>query len=121
MKKIIFFTASFMMLSLSNLFAQSSLPLGKAQLNFGVGLSGWGIPIYLGFDYSVHKDITLGAEASFRSYNESWNKNRYRHNVIGFLGNGNYHFNSILNIPQNWDFYAGLKKVKSKSEKIQFL
>jgi len=22
--------------------------------------------------------------------------------------NGNYHFNSLLDIPNNWDFYAGL-------------
>jgi hypothetical protein len=23
-------------------------------------------------------------------------------------GNGNYHFNSVLNMPTDWDFYAGL-------------
>ena len=28
--------------------------------------------------------------------------------ITGISGNGNYHFNRILGIPSNWDFYAGL-------------
>lgn len=89
-------------------FSQSPLPVGKTQLNLGVGLSEWGIPLYIGFDYSVHKDITVGAEFSYRSYREHWNDHYYNHDIMGFSGNGNYHFNSLLNIPQKWDFYAGL-------------
>jgi outer membrane immunogenic protein len=27
---------------------------------------------------------------------------------MGFSGNANYHFNTLLEIPQKWDFYAGL-------------
>jgi len=90
------------------LHAQSPLPVGKSQINVGLGLSDGGIPIYLGLDYSVHKDITIGGEFSFRSYNENWKDNSYHHNVIGISGNGNYHFNTLLQIPQNFDFYAGL-------------
>ena len=89
-------------------FNQSPLPIGKTQLNVGVGLSEWGIPIYVGIDYSVHKDITVGGEFSYRSYRENWKGVYYNHNVMGFSGNGNYHFNSLLIIPQQWDFYAGL-------------
>ncbi|NCA84012.1 MAG: hypothetical protein EOM83_00380 [Clostridia bacterium] len=89
-------------------FGQSPLPIGKAQLNLGIGFSNWGVPFYVGLDYSVHKDITLGGEFSYRSYNEDWKNHDYHHNVMGFSGNGNYHFNTLLNIPQNWDFYAGL-------------
>lgn len=90
------------------IFAQSPLPKGKSQLNAGVGFSTWGVPVYLGFDYGVHPDISLGAELSYRGYNDNWKDNKYRHSVIGFLGNANYHFNTVLNIPSNWDFYAGL-------------
>lgn len=90
------------------IFAQSPLPKGKSQINAGVGFSTWGIPVYLGFDYGVHPDISLGAELSYRGYNDNWHNNDYRHSVIGFLGNANYHFNTVLNIPSNWDFYAGL-------------
>ncbi len=89
-------------------FAQSPLPKGKSQINAGVGFSTWGIPVYLGFDYGVHPDISLGAELSYRGYNDNWHDNDYRHSVIGILGNANYHFNTVLDIPSNWDFYAGL-------------
>ena len=92
----------------SFVFAQSPVSKGESQINLGVGLSSWGVPVYIGFDYGVHPDITLGAEASFRSYNDNWRNNKYRHTVIGIQGNANYHFNTILNIPSPWDFYAGL-------------
>jgi outer membrane immunogenic protein len=90
------------------IFAQSPIDKGQTQLNAGIGLSSWGIPVYLGLDYGVHKDITIGGEFSYRSYHENWVSNRYNLSIIGISGNGNYHFNSLLNIPTNWDFYAGL-------------
>lgn len=89
-------------------FAQSPLPLNKTQLNAGVGFSDYGVPLYVGLDYSVHRDITIGGELSFRSYSENWHAEKYRHTVMGLSGNGNYHFNTLLNINQNWDFYGGL-------------
>jgi hypothetical protein len=105
--KIILTTIALLMFS-GFAFSQSPLPVGKAQLNLGVGFSSWGVPFYVGIDYSVHKDITIGGEFSYRSYNDDWDSHKYHHNVMGFSGNGNYHFNSLLGIPQNWDFYAGL-------------
>lgn len=108
MKKICLLTTiTFMWISFATL-AQSPLPVGRNQLNTGIGLSEWGVPFYLGIDHSVHKDITLGGEFSYRSYREKWNSYYYRHNIMGFSGNGNYHFNSIFNIRRNWDFYLGL-------------
>jgi hypothetical protein len=89
-------------------FSQYALDKGKAQINAGLGFSNWGLPVYLGFDYGVHKDISLGAEASFRTYNENYRGFKYRHNIIGLAANGNYHFNGLLDIPKEWDFYAGL-------------
>lgn len=89
-------------------YGQNSLPKGSSQLNFGVGISGWGVPIYIGMDFGVSNDITLGGELSFRSFRERWQSNRYRHSIIGISGNANYHFNRVLNIPDHVDFYAGL-------------
>jgi hypothetical protein len=88
--------------------AQSPLPVGKNQLNIGLGLSGWGIPVYIGIDHSVSRDITLGGELSFRSYKENYRNYDYNHHITGISVNGNYHFNRLLTIPQNFDFYAGL-------------
>jgi outer membrane immunogenic protein len=101
------FVALFSLYSFSS-YAQAPLRVGRNQLNFGVGISGWGVPLYIGFDHGFRKDITLGGEFSFRSFNDNFNNNKYRHSIISLSANGNYHFNSILSIPRNWDFYAGL-------------
>jgi len=88
--------------------AQAPLVKGQKQVNAGVGFSGWGIPIYAGMDFGVYKDITVGFEGSFRTYTDRWAGENYHHTIFGFAGNGNYHFNRILNIPSNFDVYAGL-------------
>lgn len=97
-----------LVIAASVVFAQSPVSKGESQVNLGVGLSSWGVPVYFGFDHGVHQDITLGAELSYRSYNDNWRNDRYKHSVIGIQGNANYHFNTVLNIPSPWDFYAGL-------------
>jgi outer membrane immunogenic protein len=106
MKKL--FLAAALALASGFAFSQSPLPVGKAQLNLGLGLSAWGVPIYAGIDYGIHKDITIGGEFAYRSYSENFRDISYSHNIISILANGNYHFNTVLNIPDKWDFYAGL-------------
>lgn len=78
------------------------------QLNAGIGLSGWGVPVYVGLDFGIHHDVSFGIEGSFRSYNQNYTGSRYNSTITGFSGNLNYHFNRVMNIPSNWDFYAGL-------------
>ena len=109
MKKVKIIVAAIALLFVTSLsFGQGSLGKGQSQLNAGVGFSGWGVPVYVGFDYGVHPDITIGGEFSFRSYNDRYYNNDYNHTIIGISGNGNYHFNRILDIPSAFDFYAGL-------------
>ena len=72
-------------------FAQSPLEKGRWQLNAGLGTSGWGTPVYLGFDYGAHRDITIGIEGSYQSHDYGAN-----------------YFNRVLDIPSDWDLYAGL-------------
>jgi hypothetical protein len=95
-------------LSLINLSAQAPLGKGGRQLNAGLGFSGWGVPIYCGVDFGVHPDITVGFEGTIRSYSGYWKNSPYTYTTVGLSGNGNYHFNKVLEIPSNWDFYAGL-------------
>ena len=90
------------------IFAQNPVAKGQAQINAGIGLSSWGVPVYVGLDYGVHKDVTIGGEISHRSYRRKHHNHHYDHSVTGVSGNVNYHFNHVLNIPRNWDFYAGL-------------
>jgi len=89
-------------------FAQSPLGIGKTQVNAGVGLSSWGVPVYVGLDYGLIKDVTIGAEASFRSYQDKFIGKKYSHSIIGISGNANYHFNRVLKIPSKLDLYAGI-------------
>jgi outer membrane immunogenic protein len=89
-------------------FSQYALSKGNSQFNAGLGLSSWGVPIYAGIDVGVHRDISAGGELSYRGYHDKYGDTQYNHNVIGLAANGNYHFNTLLNIPRAWDFYAGL-------------
>jgi outer membrane immunogenic protein len=89
-------------------FTQSLFQKGTSQFNAGLGLSSWGVPLYLGLDYGVYKDITIGGELSYRGYHDRFGGIKYSHSVIGISGNGNYHFSSLLNIPADFDLYAGL-------------
>ncbi|GAB1468890.1 hypothetical protein MASR2M64_16530 [Candidatus Cloacimonadota bacterium] len=88
--------------------AQNPLAQGQNQINAGLGFSSWGVPVYVGFDHGISNDISLGGEISYNSYTENYGNKDYKHSIIGFSGNGNYHFNRVLNIPSDWDFYAGL-------------
>ncbi len=97
MKKTVL--AILIMLFAGATFAQNQV--NKMQFNAGVGFSSWGLPVYVGADFGIHKDITVGGELSFRT------RSNYG-SVIGISANGNYHFNTILNISSPWDFYAGL-------------
>jgi len=102
---IIFFLTVITVLSLN---AQCPLADGSKQLNAGIGFSGWGIPLFSGMDFGVHKDITAGFEVSLRYYGQNYSAKKYNSTIIGLSGNGNYHFNALMEIPSNWDFYAGL-------------
>lgn len=106
MKKV--FLALILLAAAVAVFAQNSVAVGQTQVNFGLGLSNWGVPVYVGLDYGIGKDVTLGGELSYRSFNEDHNNNNYDRSVFGVYGNLNYHFNHVLSIPMNWDFYAGL-------------
>lgn len=84
--------------------AQAPLENKKLQLNAGLGTSGWGTPVYGGIEYGIGNNITVGSEVSFQSY-KVYN---YKSSILGIQGFGNYHFNELLKIPSEWDFYAGL-------------
>lgn len=85
-------------------YSQAPLEKGRIQLNAGFGFSSWSNPIYFGGDYGLNDLITLGAEVSYQSYKAFDIKST----IIGVQANGNYHFNELLDIPSEFDVYAGL-------------
>lgn len=106
MKKYLF--AIGLLLMTTAMFAGGPVNKGQLQLNAGVGLNTWNsLPLYVGLDYGVHPDITIGGELSFLTGAYDYNGKHYN-NGVNISANGNYHFNTIMSIPRNWDFYAGL-------------
>ena len=77
-------------------------------INAGIGVSGWGSPIYVGVDKTVADKITVGGVLSAQRKTERWGLlgTNYRrvHTVIGIGANANYHF---LEPTDEFDVYAG--------------
>lgn len=93
----------------ASLFAQGSLEKGKAQINAGIGVTTWGVPVYAGFDIAVHDWITVGGKVSYRNYSTRYVGDRYRQTLVFIGANGNFHFNELIkNLPPELDLYAGL-------------
>lgn len=74
------------------------LSKGEKQLNFGLGFSGRGIPAYIGIDFAFHNDWTAGPVLRVIIDDDMG---------FGALGRVDYHWNRLLEIPSNWDFYLG--------------
>ena len=89
-------------------FSQYQLAKGGKQLNAGFGFSSWGVPVYAGIDFGVHKDISVGGELSYRSYSNKYFGTKYNHSILAVGANGNYHFSNVFSLPHDWDIYAGL-------------
>ena len=106
MKKLL--CLSFVLLFLVCVSNAQSNYKSNTLLNLGVGFSGWGVPVYGGLDFKMNRDITLGGEISYSSYDENWDGNTYHHSITGIAMNLNYYFNNILSIPKDFDFYTGL-------------
>lgn len=91
----------------TGIFAQGGgvapLMKGDKQINFGVGFSTHGVPVYFDLDFAIHKDITLTPElhAVFPFPGHSFRG--------GFLFKADYHWNYLIGIPRNFDFYAGAR------------
>lgn len=102
MKKIITLIAlSFI---LTGLYAQKDgvapLAKGDKQLNFGTGFTDNGIPVYVSMDFALHKDVTLTPEVHVKFDDKVKG---------GILLKADYHWNYLIGIPSNWDFYAGAR------------
>ena len=82
---------------------------GFKQVNFGVGVSSWGIPVYAGVDFGIRDRITVGPRVSYRSYDESFGGSDFDYSIFNIDLRGNYHYGShIMDLPPELDLYGGL-------------
>lgn len=80
---------------------------GNGLLSAGVGASSWGIPLFVRYEHPVADNITVGGAFSFQSKSQNFMSYKWRHTITGLNARGSYHFNELLNVPDEWDFYGG--------------
>lgn len=78
---------------------ESALPRGNKQLNLGLGFNTHGIPIYAGLDFAVHNNVTLGPLVKIRFDDNNTS--------VILVGRVDFHWNQLMGITSNWDFYTG--------------
>lgn len=78
---------------------QMTYNAGQKEINFGLGLNADGIPLYASYDFPVASNVTVSPVVGITLRNPE--------SYISMAGAVNYHFNQLLEIPSNWDFYAG--------------
>lgn len=101
-------TILFIVVGLVGYFANAQvIGSGESQINAGIGLSGWGTPIYANYEYGFSDVVSGGVEGSYRSFNETYSSTKYKYSVLGIGVFANYHFNELLAVPEPWDVYAG--------------
>ncbi|MBL3654598.1 hypothetical protein [Fulvivirga sediminis] len=86
---------------------------GFRQVNFGLGFSDWGVPVYAGMDFGVSDKVTIGPRVSYRRRGEDfWVGGRrydYHYNIFNIGFRGDYHYGGhISGLPQELDLYGGL-------------
>ena len=102
MKKILFLSVMAGLMLTGKVYSQNELAINMekslVQLSAGSGFYSGGFPVYAFADFRVHPDWTVGPEVNFVFYDNF-------HFVLS--GRADYHFNKLLNISDEWDFYGG--------------
>ena len=105
-----FITLSLVIMSLlpKTLSAQFE-PQSDVRMMFtaGIGASYWGLPLFAKLEAPIKENITIGGSVSYQTNNERYTSYRWRHTIIGIHVRGNYHFNTLLELPDEWDLYSG--------------
>lgn len=77
----------------------------SALLSVGIGVSGWGVPLFARLDYPVAENITVGGGLSYQSYSRFGLSG---FSLIGIQARGNYHFNELFELTSDeFDLYGG--------------
>lgn len=97
-------------LSINFSYSQALTSVGDKQLNFGLGSHGYkdgggsrGNGLYVGFDYVVMQDLSIGLNVGLNR----WSSGDYSMTIISPAFIADYHFNTLIGIPSQFDFYAG--------------
>lgn len=78
---------------------------GEFQVNAGIGLSTYGLPVYAGGEYGVAENFSVGGELSYRKYSKY---SIFSPSITTIAALGNYHVGELLELPSEWDLYGGV-------------
>ncbi len=107
--KFIFASFALVMLFSVSSYAQfNPYANGVHMLTAGIGFSGWGVPIFARYEAPVADNITVGGSLSFQTKSENYASYKWKHTIFGIGARGSYHFNEVLEVNDEWDFYAGV-------------
>ncbi len=88
-------------------FSQAPITKGDKQVNFGFGNNGAAgfrsNGIYVGMDYCIMDDLTIGGKLGINH----WGGDGYSLTILSPTIIADYHFNTLIGIPSQFDFYAG--------------
>jgi len=101
MKKIIFLLTLFVSIGM-----QSQAQSNENHFNAGLGLNGWGVPIYASYDWAFRGDFNLGVGASL-SPNVNGGNDGPSGMALGAGAFTQWYADALLDIPSDFDFYAG--------------
>lgn len=85
---------------------------GNSQLNIGTGIFGGSgglnlIPVHLGMDFFIVNNLSAGFDMNWRYFISQ--EVVGKPSLISAQVVTDYHFNQVMNLPNTWDFYAGVK------------
>lgn len=103
MKRLIFLISGLLLFVL----VSNAQPIqeGEFQVNAGIGLSTYGLPVYAGGEYGIAENFSVGGELSYRKWGKYSN---YSPSITTIAALGNYHVGELLELPTEWDLYGGL-------------
>ncbi len=81
---------------------------GVSMITAGVGFSSWGIPIFARYEAPVADNITVGGGLSFQTKSDTYGSSKWKTTLFSINARGSYHFNELLEVTDEWDFYAGV-------------
>lgn len=110
MKKIIS-SLLFSVLILSGASVSAQFDKGDKLLNAGINLGGTygggGVGVGGSFEAGVHDFISVGGQADFVSWNNSWGGYGWKYTFFTIAARGSYHFGKHFLTMDNLDLYAG--------------
>jgi hypothetical protein len=119
MKKL-FLVFSLSLLVAIHSFSQDVLQKNQFQLNFGTAIGHAKLPVMVGFDIRLHKNISFGTLLFYNPNIQYLSGDMHLKYSYGMSLRLNYHWNSVLKLNPKWDLYSGISADAVKSSSTFF-